>query len=69
MRGKQVYLAEFHPGDGELFAAWQWDPVFMQGISEDVFHPFVAEDWEKMFGDTASNENFYFTIRQVSDDQ
>lgn len=69
MRGKEVYLAELRAGDSELFVQWQWDEAFMQGISEDVFHPFNIDDWEKMFSDTMSNEDFYFTIRRTMNDQ
>lgn len=68
MRGKKVYLAELREGDTELLAEWQWDPQFMRGISDDVFHPFGVDDWEDMFGEPDSNEAFFFTIRQLKDD-
>lgn len=69
MRGKKVYLAELREGDTELLAEWQWDPTFMRGISDDVFHPYGVDDWEDMFGDPDSNEEFFFTIRQEEDDE
>lgn len=69
MRGKKIYLAELREGDTELFAEWQWDPQFMRGISDDVFHPLGVDDWEDMFGEPDSNEEFFFTIRQIEDDE
>lgn len=68
MRGTKVYLAELRSGDAELLTDWQWDEAFMAGISYEVFHPFQMEDWEKMFENADSNEDFHFTIRKVSDD-
>ena len=68
MLGKKVYLAELREGDTELLAEWQWDPQFMRGISDDVFHPFGVDDWEDMFGEPDSNEAFFFTIRQIKND-
>ncbi|AQP53614.1 hypothetical protein CBF34_00700 [Vagococcus penaei] len=67
--GNKVYLSELRDGDTEDFVLWQWDTDFMNGISADVFHPFQAEDWAKMFAESDSNEAFYFTIRQVATDQ
>lgn len=67
MRGQKVYLAELRSGDAEMLTDWQWDEDFMSGISYDVFHPYQIEDWEKMFENGDSNEEFHFTIRKVSD--
>lgn len=68
MRGKKVYLAELRSGDAEILTQWQWDEDFMSGVSYDVFHPFQIEDWEKIFENGDSNEEFHFTIRKVLDD-
>ncbi len=68
MRGKRVYLTHLQAGDAKLLTQWQWDETFMKGISSDVFHPFQEKDWEALFANTQSNEDFYFTIRKVSDE-
>jgi len=68
MKEKKVYLAELREGDSDLFTKWQWDEAFAEGISYDVFHPFQKKDWEKMFDNSESNEEFHYTIRKISDD-
>lgn len=69
-RGEKVYLDSYLDGDGENFAEWQWDNDFINGICEDVAHPYRAQEWEAMFADGAdSNENIMFSIRSIADEQ
>ncbi|GAP03026.1 acetyltransferase [Fructobacillus pseudoficulneus] len=67
--GKNVKLSHYHEGDGKDFADWQWDDAFINLLSDDVIHPFSAENWEKIFRNSANdNENVEFTVRKVVDD-
>lgn len=69
MKNERICLAELREGDAELLTAWQWDPLFLANVSEDAFHPFQAENWQELFADVESNEQFCFTIRKVKDDE
>lgn len=69
MQGTNIALTEYREQDGLDFTMWQWDPALMSGLAEDIYHPFQVKDWEALFADTQSNENFAFVIRRQADDQ
>ncbi|GMA70072.1 acetyltransferase [Leuconostoc litchii] len=66
--GEKVKLSHYHEGDGQKLANWQWDDEFVNPLSDDMIHPYTAEDWENIFRRSSnSNENVEFTVRKTSD--
>ena len=66
--GNNVKLSHYHENDGKDLASWQWDDDFINPLSDDMFHPYTAENWEKIFKEASkSYENVEFTVRKTND--
>lgn len=66
--GNNVKLSHYHENDGKDLASWQWDDDFINPLSDDMIHPYTAENWEKIFKEASkSYENVEFTVRKTND--
>lgn len=66
LRGEKIYLANYVDGDAGYLADWQWDTEFVNGLSEDVAHPYQPSDWQVLFDEASNSDSeIMFTIRDI----